>query len=215
MILTKEDSTQLHDILFVQFLVYSGFPAIFEGLSCGIENAPQQFVMLNHKIETHEPQISEEGFAHAYQKGFRQTERFLLSRGIPRDLVFDTAQTAWTKAWERRAQLRQPSCVLTWINSIALNVYRTTLRRRSETEELVEKQAPTHEMSLAAIDAKRMLKSCRPNDRTVLESYYIYGYGTDEIARKNAWSETAVRIRLVRARRRVNDMYDSRRRKAA
>jgi DNA-directed RNA polymerase specialized sigma24 family protein len=58
-------------------------------------------------------------------------------------------------------------------------------------------------MNVAAIDVKRILGDCKPNDRVVLEGHYIEGYKVQEIARQNGWSETAVRIRLLRARRSV------------
>ena len=58
-------------------------------------------------------------------------------------------------------------------------------------------------MNVAAIDVKRILKECKPNDRVVLEGHYIEGYKVQEIARQHGWSETAVRIRLLRARRSV------------
>jgi RNA polymerase sigma-70 factor, ECF subfamily len=150
---------------------------------------------------------SEQFFANAYQRGFNQTARFLLSRGIPRDVVFDTAQSAWTKAWERREQLRNPTFLLTWVNSIALNVYRTALRREPLTEALPELQASGHDSEGAMIDAERILRECKPSDRIVLESHYIRGYKLEEIAAQNNWSETAVRIRLLRARRKMKSMF--------
>ncbi len=149
--------------------------------------------------------VNEQFFSAAYQRGFQQTSRFLLSRGIPRDVVFDTAQSAWTKAWERRDQLRNPAFLVTWVNSIALNVYRTALRREPITEELTEYQAPKSDWDASALDAKRVLRECRQNDRIVLEGHYIFGYKLDEIAAQNNWSETAVRIRLLRARRKMKN----------
>jgi len=151
--------------------------------------------------------ISEESFARAYEKGFQQTVRFLSSRGIPQDLVHDTAQGAWAKAWERREQLRNPSFVFTWVNSIALNVYRTTLRRERLTESLGETEGPKQYMNAAAIDAERILNECKPSDRIVLEGHYICGYKLDEIAQQNNWSETAARIRLLRARKRMQHLF--------
>jgi DNA-directed RNA polymerase specialized sigma24 family protein len=56
---------------------------------------------------------------------------------------------------------------------------------------------------VAAIDVKRILKECKPNDRVVLEGHYLEGYKVQEIAERHGWSETAVRIRLLRARRSV------------
>ncbi len=151
--------------------------------------------------------ITEQSFAHAYEKGFQQTVRFLSSRGIPPDMVLDTAQGAWTKAWERRAQLRNPSFVFTWVNSIALNVYRSTLRRDRLTESLGDTEGPGQLMNAAAIDAERILNECKPSDRIVLEGHYICGYKLDEIARQNNWSETAARIRLLRARKRMQHLF--------
>jgi RNA polymerase sigma factor (sigma-70 family) len=157
--------------------------------------------------------LSDQSFANAYKKGFPLTVRFLSSRGVPTDLVLDTAQGAWMKAWERKEQLRNPSFVFTWVNSIALNVYRSELRRERHTEALTDFEDPKREAIGDAIDAERILESCNPNDRIVLEAHYIFGLKLDEIAKQNNWSETAARIRLLRARRRVSDSLSKRRKK--
>jgi len=165
--------------------------------------ASPQFDQMEPRL-TH---INEQFFANAYQRGFQQTVRFLLSRGIPRDGACDAAQGAWTRAWERREQLRNPSFLVTWVNSIALNVYRTTLRREPRTEELLDIQGPERDLGGAAIDVERILLQCKPSDRIVLESHYIRGYKLEEIATQNNWSETAVRIRLLRARRKMRHLF--------
>lgn len=148
------------------------------------------------------PTMTNEAFGRAYQKGFNSTVRFLVSRGISYEMALDTAQDAWTKSWEKRDQLRQPSLVLTWTNTIALNVYRSLLRRERQTEPLAEVEAST-DLNIAAIDVERILKECKANDRLVLEEHYIEGYRTTEIAKLHDCSETAVRIRLLRARRKL------------
>jgi DNA-directed RNA polymerase specialized sigma24 family protein len=135
--------------------------------------------------------MTTEEYGKAYQRGFNMTVRFLVSRGLSYDSALDTAQAAWAKGWERREQLREPSLVLTWTNSIALNIHRTYLRREPQTQVLPELQAPPR-MNVAAIDVKRILSECKPNDRVVLEGHYIEGYKVQE-----------VRIRLLRARRSV------------
>jgi len=146
--------------------------------------------------------MTNEDYGKAYEKGFDRTIRFLVSRGLSYDAAQDTAQAAWAKGWEHREQLRDPNLVLTWTNSIALNIHRTYLRREPQTQTLPELQARPR-MNVAAIDVKRILGDCKPNDRVVLEGHYIEGYGTHEIARQHGWSETGVRIRLLRARRSV------------
>jgi RNA polymerase sigma-70 factor, ECF subfamily len=146
--------------------------------------------------------MTNEYFGNAYKKGFPLTVRFLLSRGISYEVALDTAQAAWTRSWERREQLREPSLVRTWTNTIALNIYRTMLRRERPTEPLAEVEASTS-LNLAAIDVELILKECKPNDRSVLKEHYIDGYKTTEIAQSRGCSETAVRIRLLRARRKI------------
>jgi RNA polymerase sigma factor (sigma-70 family) len=151
---------------------------------------------------TGEPQMTTEYFGKAYKKGFNSTVRFLVSRGLSQDAALDTAQAAWTKGWERREQLRNPSLVVTWTNSIALNIYRTKLRREPLSQPLPELVAPAN-LNAAAIDVERILAQCKRNDRIVLEDHYLAGYKINEIAEQHGWSETAVRIRLFRVRRKL------------
>ena len=125
--------------------------------------------------------MTTEEYGNAYQRGFSATVRFLVSRGLAYDAALDTAQSAWTKGWERRAQLRDPNLILTWTNSIALNIHRTYLRREPTMQALPEMTIPPR-ITSAVIDAKRILNACRPNDRAVLEGYYIEGYKVQEIA---------------------------------
>lgn len=141
-------------------------------------------------------------YGSAYQRGFPITIRFLVSRGVAYDTAVDTAQAAWAKGWERRSQLRDRNRVSTWANSIAWNIHRTSLRRESALQELIEVWVQPR-INLAAIDVNRALASCRPLEREVLESHYIEGYKVHEIAERHGWTETAVRIRLLRARRSV------------
>ncbi len=156
------------------------------------------------------PQMTEDYFGKAYQKGFNMTVRFLLSRGLSYEGALDTAQAAWTKGWERRDQLRQPALVLTWTNSIALNIYRTMLRRDRQREGLAQPE-PITNLNVAAIDVERILQECRPSDRIVLEGHYLDGYRVREIAELQGCSETAIRIRLFRARKKMQHLVSPKR----
>src|SRR5258708_37060761 len=106
--------------------------------------------------------MTTEEYGRAYQRGFNLTVRFLVSRGLSYDSALDTAQAAWAKGWERREQLRDPSLVLTWTNSIALNIHRTFLRRETPTQTFPELQDPPR-MKLAALDVKRTFPDCKQN----------------------------------------------------
>ena len=142
----------------------------------------------------------------AYKKGYNLTVRFLISRGLSYDTAQETAQAAWAKGWERLGQLRDQSMVLTWMNSIALNIHRSCMRREPFLQTLPELSTPA-KVNLAAIDVKRILKTCKKNDRMVLTRHYLEGYKVQEIARAHGWTETAVRIRLLRARRAVHKRF--------
>ena len=92
--------------------------------------------------------------------------------------------------------------VLTWMNSIALNIHRSYIRREPLLQTLFPASTPP-KINLAAIDVKRILKCCKQNDRMVLQRHYLEAYQVQEIASQQGWTETAVRIRLLRARRTV------------
>jgi len=146
--------------------------------------------------------MTREEYGAAYQKGYNLTVRFLVSRGLSYDSARETAQAAWAKGWERLGQLRDPKMLFTWMNSIALNIHRSFIRREPLLQPLPELSTPA-KVNLAAIDVLRILGSCKTNDRLVLERHYIEGYKVQEIAQAHGWTETAVRIRLLRARRAV------------
>jgi RNA polymerase sigma-70 factor, ECF subfamily len=146
--------------------------------------------------------MTKEEYGTAYEKGYNLTTRFLVSRGLSGDAARETAQAAWVRGWEKREQLRDSKMVMTWMNTIALNLYRSSLRRDPFLQELPDLVAPCR-TNVAVIDLKRVLKTCKKNDRMVLQRHYLEGYQVREIAHTNGWSETAVRIRLLRARRAV------------
>ena len=144
--------------------------------------------------------MTRDSYGDAYQSGFPHTVRFLISRGVPGNAAQEVAQSAWTKGWEKRGQLRNDGMVVTWVNAIAMNAYRGIRRKEPCYQVLKELRAP--DPSLAAIDVGRILGFCRPRDRTLLEQQ-MQGFTTREIARREGVTATAIRIRLLRARRRV------------
>jgi len=144
--------------------------------------------------------MTKEEYGSAYQKGYVLTMRFLITRGLSWDGASETAQAAWVRGWEKRGQLRDSNTVMKWINTIALNMYRSSLRREPILQELPELAAPP-EKHLAAIDAQLMLRTCKKKDRFVLQSYYLEERKTEDIARAQGSTVKAIRVRLLRARR--------------
>src|SRR6202050_5191044 len=104
--------------------------------------------------------MTRDEYGQAYQRGFELTIRLLRSRGAQSDRAREVAQAAWTLGWERLSQLRNDSFVRTWVNTIALNVYRRILRREPVYGALPELHTKAT-ANLAAIDVARILKICR------------------------------------------------------
>jgi DNA-directed RNA polymerase specialized sigma24 family protein len=149
-----------------------------------------------------------EAYGQAYQHGFDRTIRLLLSRGARIDCAREAAQAAWAKGWERIGQLRNESVVITWVNTIALNCYRSVMRSENHQLPLTE-VATTTGVNLAIIDLDRFLARCRPSDRQLFDDY-LQGYPIEEIAGRHGISYTAARIRLLRARRVVQSRIKER-----
>jgi DNA-directed RNA polymerase specialized sigma24 family protein len=143
--------------------------------------------------------MTREGYGEAYARGYDRTVRFLCSRSIPGESAREFAQAAWVRGWERIGQLRNENMLLTWVNTIALNYFRASSRRAHSC-------AVTNELpggagvSFAALEVDRILRRCEPRDRDLFEQY-LEGATAGEIARARNVSETAVRIRFLRARR--------------
>lgn len=152
--------------------------------------------------------MTREKYGLAYQKGFASTVRFLLSRGVPNDSANESAQAAWVRGWERLNQLRDEATLLTWVNSIALNVYRGVIRRECFSEPLKDLHGKGG-IDLAAIDMALILDVCRPSDRYLLE-LCLQGVSMKEIAGRRGVTETAIRIRLLRARRAARRIAEKR-----
>jgi RNA polymerase sigma factor (sigma-70 family) len=127
-----------------------------------------------------------------------------LSRGLPEDQAVETAQAAWVRGLEKLHQVRDAQKALTWVNSIALNLYRNQVRKDIKLEALRELPV-TVGPNLASIDVNRMLAWCSKNDRALLTYRYLDERDIAEIAEDYGCSQTAVRVRLVRARQRLRD----------
>jgi DNA-directed RNA polymerase specialized sigma24 family protein len=150
--------------------------------------------------EEFEAKMTVEAYGLAYQRGFDRTIR-LYYPGRPSECAREAAQAAWAKGWERINQLRNENVVTTWVNTIALNCYRSFLRSENQQLPLTDLSTGA-DVNLGAIDLGRFLEWCRPSDRQLFEDY-LQGYPIEEIARRQGISYTAVRIRLLRARRSV------------
>lgn len=151
--------------------------------------------------------MNRDQYGRAYENGCKRTMNFLLSKGLPQEEAAETAHAAWAKGWERRHQLRDPSKTLVWVNSIAINMYRTGLRREINLQEFEEAPVSPPPTSVA-IDVQRMLRRCAHGDRRILEQRYLEDSEISDLAKEHRASETAIRVRLMRARRSLRRQFE-------
>lgn len=142
-------------------------------------------------------ELSEAQFAEAYRRGYSRTVRFLQSNGVALDLAEEISQAAWTRGWECRRQLKNPSALGVWVNSIAKNLLRVDYRRRKSVEDLQEDSAiigaSTDSTALA-----ELLAHCPKEDRDLLVKHYMEGWSSNELAPALGISPVSVRVRLLR-----------------
>jgi DNA-directed RNA polymerase specialized sigma24 family protein len=143
--------------------------------------------------------MTRDEFGAAYQSSFRNTVGFLLARGLSADAAHEIAQAAWARGWERLSQLRDSRTLVMWLNRVALNLYRTSLRGEPPFQELTPAERGP-ELNIAAIDAAAILRKCKGHDRKMLRDFYLKGLHLSEIAKRNGWQENTARVRLFRAR---------------
>src|SRR5258707_13503309 len=129
-----------------------------------------------------------EAYGQAYQRGFDRTIRLLLSRGARSECAREAAQAAWAKGWERINQLRNESVVTTWVNTIALNCYRSFLRSENQQLPLTDLSTGS-DVNLGAIDLRRFKDCCRPSDGKLFEGY-LQAYTLEEIGGSQGFSYT-------------------------
>ena len=101
--------------------------------------------------------------------------------------------------------MRDERFLFTWVNTIALNFYRgenrtDSLKRVASDFDTHLAKLKGHTIDVAAIDVSRVLERCRPADRVLLIQH-MQCVKAAEIARDHGLTQTAVRIRMLRARR--------------
>ena len=150
--------------------------------------------------------VTREEYGQAYEKGFQYTIAFLMSRGVQRDAATELAQAAWVRGWECRSQLRVASFIRSWVNTIALNLYRESMRKPLVHDDGRNENGVAN-IDLAAIDIACVIGSCSRRDQNLLLQC-MRGFTAGEIALQEHITDTAVRIRLMRARRAARAQLD-------
>ena len=148
--------------------------------------------------------VTDAHFSQSFEAGFSRTAAFLRSRGIASHTAEELAQAAWVKGWEARHQLDAPDRLLPWVNTIALNLLRSSYRTERMRKEVEMDGMPLACISVepkltARLDLEALMTALKPRDVALVEDCYITGQTTQEASAQHGSTPLALRLRLHRA----------------
>lgn len=116
----------------------------------------------------------------------------------------DAVQEAILRAWERRESLREPKYFETWFIRILINACHDIQRRssRAVTMDTPPEPAPKEENR----DLTDAIRALDEKQRLCVLLHYIEGYSVREVAQMLGITESAVKLRLMRGRKRLKEL---------
>jgi RNA polymerase sigma-70 factor (ECF subfamily) len=118
------------------------------------------------------------------------------------DVAEEAEQSAWTAAYRRLKDLRDPERLRPWLMSIAANEARQIVRsrrRRTVREVAVAEPQRRYDIDRAAmLDMAAALDRLDPKDRAIVGLRFVAGFESAEIARAVGMTPSGVRVRLHR-----------------
>ncbi len=135
----------------------------------------------------------------------------------------EALQDVFLRVWQQAGRFEGRSSFSTWLYRVAANIARDSLRRRrtrvgtvplAEVSALATADAQADALEgLAREEHSRLLRqglhALRPEDRLVLVLYYAEQMRYDEICAVTGHSYPVLKIRLLRARRRLRGVMDA------
>src|SRR5919106_7082963 len=127
----------------------------------------------------------------------------------------DVAQEAYLRVFRSLRGFRQEARFETWLYRIVTNAAFTHLRRRGrfgvllaegQEQAVEEPEVRPMEAALDRDEVKRALQGLTPGARAVVVLKDVYGLSCQEIADEMGLSESAVKVRLHRARKRLKEV---------
>jgi RNA polymerase sigma-70 factor (ECF subfamily) len=140
----------------------------------------------------------------------------------------DAAQETFLKAFAQMKSFAGRGSLEGWLTRIATNTCLNLLRSASRRPELVtsdlsedetawldrvsnsaEAQSPSAEQRVIAADlAERVLQTLSPEDRLALTMIDGEGASVNEVAEVTGWSESKVKVRAFRARKKAREALE-------
>lgn len=126
----------------------------------------------------------------------------------------DLAQEVAIRAWTQLERLADPKAFPAWIRRIAANAARDHLRRTAVRKEhalelavAIESNDDPHAMSERASEVRLMLAAMREEDEEILDLLNARAEGVPiaELAQQAGIAEAAMKMRLMRVRKRLRE----------
>jgi RNA polymerase sigma factor (sigma-70 family) len=158
-------------------------------------------------------------FAALYQRYFSKVRIYCLKSLGDRSRADDVTQDVLLKAYEKLNTLQNPQLWVAWLFRIArnqvLNIHKKATRSHLEpvAEYLSISEEPTEQEAVEAynrkLDALPTLLDEVPAGR-ILKLKYIEGQTIEQLCQNYNLNESAIKMRLLRARQHVVQLYEQR-----
>lgn len=129
--------------------------------------------------------------------------------------VADVIQESILNCWKKIGSLKENRYFKTWMTRILINECYDLLKKKQEyltDENLIE--IPSIDTGFENIEWSEMLNYLDEKYRLVIMLYYVEGFKTSEISQILEISESAVRTRLARGRKKISVIYKKEERSA-
>ncbi|RMG27514.1 MAG: RNA polymerase sigma factor [Bacteroidetes bacterium] len=160
---------------------------------------------------------SEEAFRELHRRYFSKVYYQCLSYVKDQAIAEDLSQEAFIKLYDRLSRFHGKSSFSTWLYSLVRNVCLDYLRKagKSATQSMDDYQLPdmpeVEDDELLAIKVEELaviLEQIPPDDKAILIMKYAHDWQIDEIAEHLGASESAIKMRLKRAKQKVKLLYE-------
>lgn len=141
----------------------------------------------------------------------------LAMRLVGPDLAADVAQEALIRAWQAMPRFRGDASFSTWLHRITVNTAWTQRKRAARhhgapLEDRFEDPRPGPEHAGEVVELRLRLKAAlqrlSPGQRAVVVLRDVSGWSHAEIARELGITQTTAKVRLHRARKRLQQLLE-------
>ena len=158
-----------------------------------------------------------EAFETLYRRFYPRLYRYLVRLMRGEEMVEDILNEVMLVVWQRAGSFEERSRPSTWILGIAYNKGLKAIRRRSnerltllpDTLEDIEDEIPVDDVSRRqlSLDLESAMESLSPEQRSVVELTYVYGFSYREISQITGAPENTVKTRMFYARKRLREAW--------